>query len=90
VIPTDGQRRLEGTSRDLTFPSGRYSFIAGHLDGVGPIETCSLFSPMDVFDSQEAVSAVAAEAIAALFRGSSEQPPGQMSRRQFLRPGATA
>ena len=90
LLPADDRQRREGTSREVAFPSGRYPFIAGHLEGVGAIETCSLFSPMDAFDSQEAASSVASEAITALFRAESGPEPGRLSRRQFLRPGATA
>ena len=51
----------------VAFPSGRYEFISGQLDGVGPIEGCSLFSPMNEFDAMSEVRLVAKEALRQLF-----------------------
>jgi len=91
----DGTAGREGTSRDIDFPSGRYPFISGHLQGIGTIETCSLFSPMDLFDDPEIVRQVAEQALTGLFAGptetsaATESTPG-ISRRQFLRPSTGA
>lgn len=88
----DGGARREGTSREITFPSGRYPFTAGYLEGVGAIESCSLFSPMDAFDDPEVVGQVAEEVIRGLFEPDVEACSGAagsastgLSRRQFLR-----
>ena len=67
LLPLPGETGREGSTRELVFPSGSYSFIAGHLDGVGIIETCSLFSPMNEFDDPAVVEIVARHAIDALF-----------------------
>jgi [NiFe] hydrogenase assembly HybE family chaperone len=88
LLARDGERRREGSSRDVAFPSGVYAFIAGHLPGFGAIETCSLFSPMQQFDDPAAVSAVAHEALVSLFRAQEAAQPQPISRRRFLRPGA--
>ena len=74
--------RMEGTTRDVEFPSGTYSFIAGELTGVGQIESCSLFSPMEQFDDPDVVSAVARHALMELLTA-----PGApaISRREFFR-----
>ncbi len=96
LLPLPNATGREGSSRDLAFPSGSYSFIAGHLDGVGVIETCSLFSPMAEFDDPAAVTAVAEAAIEALFTPvETEQPANTsastekpISRRSFLRAGS--
>ena len=91
----DGSARREGTSREITFPSGRYPFTAGYLDGVGAIESCSLFSPMDAFDDPEVVGQVAEEVIRGLFEQAVEESSAAagtastgLSRRQFLRSAA--
>ena len=80
----DAVPRLEGTSRDVDFPSGSYSFIAGQLEGIGPVESCSLFSPMEQFDDPVVAGQVARHALHNLL-----QEPGQatLSRRNFLRGG---
>jgi len=80
----DTPARMEGTAREVAFPSGQYRFVAGRLEGVGPIESCSLFSPMDAFDDPEVVAEVAAHAVAELFEPAPD--PG-ISRRDFLRVG---
>lgn len=89
LLPRPGETGREGSTRELAFPSGSYSFIAGHLEGVGVIETCSLFSPMQEFDDPTVVETVARHAIDALFMPEAESA-GQhrpLSRREFLRPG---
>jgi len=81
--------RIEGTEREVSFPSGNYRFTAGQLEGVGPLESCSLFSPMERFDDPEVVAAVAGHAIKELFQQPAPAPPAEpaMSRRGFLRGG---
>lgn len=67
LVAADTGDRVEGSEREIDFPSGRYPFTRGYLDGFGPIESCSLFSPMDDFADAAAVEAVAAEIPGALF-----------------------
>jgi len=51
LLPGEGSPpRMEGTKREVAFPSGTYTFVAGVLEGVGTVESCSLFSPMEQFD----------------------------------------
>ncbi len=96
LLPLPNCTGREGSTRELTFPSGNYSFIAGHLDGVGVIETCSLFSPMAEFEEASAVTAVGEHAMEALFTepetrpssGGQPQAEQPMSRRSFLRAGS--
>lgn len=90
LLPNEGETGREGSTRELAFPSGSYSFIAGHLQGVGVVETCSLFSPMHEFDDPEVVASVAEHAIDALFRSEPEEIRREqpLSRRQFLRPAS--
>lgn len=89
LLPLPGETGREGSTRELAFPSGTYSFIAGHLEGVGVIETCSLFSPMNEFDDPAVVETVARHAIDALFmaEAAKAEPGKPLSRRDFLRPG---
>ena len=79
--------RLEGTTRERVFPSGRYAFTARHLPGVGAMESCSLFSPMHEFDSPSVVRLVAEHALSELLAPPAGSGPAQMSRRGFLRGG---
>ena len=89
LLPNPGETGREGTSRALAFPSGSYAFIAGQLGGVGIIETCSLFSPMEQFDDPGVVREVAGHVISGLFQAPQPAPERDrpLSRRQFLRPG---
>lgn len=80
----DGGSRMEGTSRDVGFPSGNYSFIAGQLEGIGALEHCSLFSPMEQFDDPVVAGEVARHALQELLQ---DPEPATLSRRNFLRGG---
>jgi [NiFe] hydrogenase assembly HybE family chaperone len=48
------------------FPAGDFAFLGTHEDEVGEFQTCSLFSPMDRFASQDEARAVALAALVAL------------------------
>jgi len=92
LLAMDGSARREGTSREIALPSGRYPFTAGYLEGVGAIESCSLFSPMDAFDDPGVVAEVAEQVMHGLFEPDAETSPEAaggastgLSRRQFLR-----
>ena len=99
LLPAAGApQRMEGSTRELDFPSGRYAFITGQLPGIGAIESCSLFSPMHEFDDPLVVTQVAEHALQALFAApgsdtgvSADNPEGPreqgMSRRRFMRGG---
>ncbi len=79
----------EGTTHNYSFPSGNYPVVRGFLAGVGAIESCSLFSPMEQFDSHQAAMAVAEEAMVGLFTSPEvvDEEPVNLSRRRFLRGG---
>lgn len=83
----DAPPRLEGSTREVTFPSGGYTFVAGQLEGVGAVESCSLFSPMEQFDDPTVVTEVARHALRELL---AEPDRPAMSRRRFLRGGKGA
>lgn len=88
LLSGSAERRREGSTREVAFPSGRYPFLSGYLESFGPLETCSLFSPMQQFENSDAVTAVALAAIEGLFQPEARQEAPALSRRQFLRPGA--
>lgn len=97
VALKENDGRAEGTTHDYAFPSGSYPVVRGFLQEVGAIESCSLFSPMEQFDSQEAAIAVAEEAIAGLFTAPArevtkekDKESVELSRRSFLRGGKKA
>lgn len=104
LLADDADRLVEGSERNVELPSGTYPFVRGHLDGLGPVENCSLFSPMEDFEDSAAVVAVARAAFegllkdddenpaeasqAALHASAAEQELDSPSRRSFLTGGA--
>jgi [NiFe] hydrogenase assembly HybE family chaperone len=85
----------DGIKVTRALPSGSYEFVAGHIDGIGTILNCSLFSPMFEFEEQAVVIEAAVAALGALLapeEGTEEplpppQPaaPAEVSRRHLLR-----
>ncbi|MEM9879373.1 MAG: [NiFe]-hydrogenase assembly chaperone HybE [Pseudomonadota bacterium] len=67
ILPGDLPSTQLGSKRSHAFPFGTYSFVMGQMDGVGLVETCSLFSPMDEFDAMETAREAAQAAIDGLF-----------------------
>lgn len=63
-----------GSQSELVFPSGAYNFTLSHLDGVGLLQSCSLFSPMDEFTSQQQAQETADAAAKALFTEPKAEP----------------
>lgn len=81
-----------GKSVRLNLPAGEVEFIVGELDGVGRVDSCSLFSPVFEFSSMEEANEVAAEIIRTFFDMSALEPtppppppPARPSRRDLLR-----
>ena len=67
-IPPTGTPELAPATRvPREFPAGRLEFVTSHLDGVGPMESCSLFSPMNEFRDMPHALEVARDAAQALF-----------------------
>lgn len=56
-----------GTKVRHDFPAGTFEFICGTEDALGPYRMCSLFSPVQQFENQDAALATAEGALAALF-----------------------
>lgn len=66
--PTDASEAAAAEAEvERSFPSGDYRFVGSILEGVGAVETCSLFSPMNEFENQEAAVAVAEAAMEGLY-----------------------
>ena len=99
VIPADPAAMPPGalgSSRMVGFPSGNYPFIAGRMEGFGSMESCSLFSPMDMFASHEAAQAAAQAALEGLYEAPEPAPAApakaqaqpSVSRRALLTGGS--
>ena len=78
-----------GMTVRVGLPAGEVEFIAGDLDGIGRVDSCSLFSPVFEFETMEAALATAEEAARAFFDPATlEEPPAPapaVSRRDMLR-----
>jgi [NiFe] hydrogenase assembly HybE family chaperone len=100
IAPGAWDLMRDGTKSLHNLPSGAYEFVAGRIEGVGTIQSCSLFSPMFEFEEQEAVRLTAEAALAALLEPAEEDSvpaaaeppappapsgPAEMSRRHLLR-----
>lgn len=66
-------------TRDL--PRGPVDFIGAREEGIGAYETCSLFSPMHQFESQDAARAVAFETLSLLLQTGPDLRPPEPQRR---------
>ena len=67
VLPEGSQVVEPGTRVARQFPAGQLEFVTSVLDGVGPIEGCSLISPMGQFRDMPHALEVARDAANALF-----------------------
>jgi [NiFe] hydrogenase assembly HybE family chaperone len=81
---------LPGETQSLVLPSGVVEFLAADLDGFDRLLMCSLFSPMQDFEDQEAALATAKAAFELLLTPPApppEAPAANMDRRAFFRGG---
>jgi [NiFe] hydrogenase assembly HybE family chaperone len=67
TIPAAPIRTGTDARQTLGFASGEYEFDANQIDGFGPLLTCSLFSPMSEFATQDAARDAARAALQELF-----------------------
>ncbi len=76
-VPVSGATRpaAAGEVRTHLLPAGPCEFIGARLEGVGPIESCSLFSPMPQFASPAEARATAEEVLGLLFAPPVEERP---------------
>ncbi|MGD0640748.1 MAG: [NiFe]-hydrogenase assembly chaperone HybE, partial [Roseiarcus sp.] len=77
-----------GASIKMALPAGEVELIVGELPGFGRLDSCSLFSPMDLFADVGDAIVAAREAMQALFDAELLRPreaPAALDRRAFLR-----
>lgn len=74
-----------GQSVRLGLPAGEVEFIVGELEGVGRIDSCSLFSPVFEFSSLDEACDVAGEIMRTFFDPQALEPPPQPSARPSRR-----
>lgn len=100
-VPLDpgGDGLAPGAAVARALPAGALEFTVARLEGIGSIETCSLFSPMFGFTDQTSAEAAAAAALAAVLdprfesAAATAEPgaptparePSPLDRRRFLR-----
>ncbi|MGO3927710.1 [NiFe]-hydrogenase assembly chaperone HybE [Rhodopseudomonas pseudopalustris] len=89
-IPAPGSAAdaQHGAVVSRALPAGVLDFTIGLLDGFGPVESCSLFSPMFGFADQQAAETTARAALAAVLDPNfTADPKPEPAARQ---PGAPA
>lgn len=87
LLPGDADEpaATTGTKRLIAFPAGRFEFIAGHEDAIGPYWMCSLFSPVFEFAEQETAEATALAALDALFERDDETDASETAMARMWR-----
>lgn len=71
----------EGNVEPRELPRGAVDFLGAREAGIGAYETCSLFSPMHRFESQEAARAVAFEVLSLLLQPGPDLRPAEPTPR---------
>lgn len=78
-----------GTTVRIGLPVAEVEFIAGELDAIGRVASCSLFSPVFAFGTMEAALETAVEAVRAFFDPAALTPASvpstNVKRRDLLR-----
>jgi [NiFe] hydrogenase assembly HybE family chaperone len=78
-----------GHSVRFCLPVGEVEFIVGELEGIGRIDSCSLFSPVFEFSTMDEACEVAGEIVRNFFDPHALEPPppppARPSRRDLLR-----
>jgi [NiFe] hydrogenase assembly HybE family chaperone len=84
---------LPGETQSLVLPCGMVECLAAKLDGFDRLLMCSLFSPMQDFEDQEAALATAKAAFELMLTPPApppEPPAAKLDRRAFFRGGFRA
>ena len=74
----DPSSATTGEKSHVVFPAGRFEFIHGFEEELGPYRMCSLFSPVFEFADQESAEATALAVLAALFSASDDDEDRDM------------
>lgn len=78
-----------GSTVRMGLPAGEVEFIAGELETIGRVDSCSLFSPVFEFADMETALQTAEEAMRAFFDPMALEPPpappAPVNRRDLLR-----
>lgn len=85
LLPQDPQKwegLEDGSKHDIDLPCGRIGFVAGRLEGVGPLLTASLFSPMQDFADHEGALITARFALGDLLSPPPAEAPAPEPRRR--------
>lgn len=90
LIPSDASNNQEaegmiGSKRMISLPSGQYEFVMGWYGELGVFYSCSLFSPMFEFETQEQAIETAEEVIKAVFEPENHAPTDRQSALQKQR-----
>lgn len=87
IVPGGGAFRAVsvGQVQRWDFPSGHYDFMGSREAGLGPYQSCSLYSPVGDFDTQAEAEAVAQAALTHLLAPPPDARPAPLDRRAFLR-----
>jgi len=72
-----------GAKSQHWFPSGEYEFTDGEETGIGPYRMCSLFSPMQAFENQDAALETARAILPALMDGDNVEMLNQYQEWQI-------
>lgn len=74
-----------GSKHTFGFPGGRFEFILGHEEAIGPYLMCPLFSPMFDFADQEAAEQTAATVLESVVTPNDNPEPDEDAdmRRQW-------
>jgi len=90
LLPGDGDWASlpAGSERFVSFPAGRFRFIAGRDDLLGESHSCSLFSPVLEFTDHKAARLTAEAALTALFDAAHAPAEDHLLRAQPPEPAA--
>ncbi len=86
LLPHEGDDWADlhvGESVSHAFPSGIYDFVVGIEEDIGRYQSCSLFSPVFEFDSQETAVAVAEAVLDALWNKDNQDDSGRPREQEM-------
>jgi [NiFe] hydrogenase assembly HybE family chaperone len=90
VLPGGAGTARNGETVFHDLPAGRFPFIAGEEEGLGPLHSCSLFSPVLEFLDHDTAVETAKAALAEVMTDARPETADNPSRRALLGLGAAA